>query len=188
MWLKLLQIANLAIRKLAVVSDKAAKNRGDFSLPAVPAVRQYITLDAYLMKRNNVPKWRAEFTAEHLKNAENLLERVNSVLEKAPPGFKFKVTSGWRPAQYNAEIGGALRSRHITCQAVDLADNDHSIGAWLSSRRDLLIQADLAIEDLRYCVCKASNGKILRWVHIQTPPPRSGNRVFIPYPGGPPKL
>lgn len=31
-----------------------------------------------------------------------------------------KITSGYRPAEYNAKIGGAKSSRHITGQAADL--------------------------------------------------------------------
>lgn len=31
-----------------------------------------------------------------------------------------KITSGYRPAQHNAKIGGATKSRHITGQAADL--------------------------------------------------------------------
>lgn len=152
--------------------------------PASPPV----TLEQYLMGRHKMSHFVEEYTSEHEANAIDLLHRVNSVLKCYPEwqnGKKFTITSGWRPAKYNASIGGALRSRHITCQAVDLSDNFGDLGVWLLANQKKLSEANLAIEDPKYTIKKRSDGTFARWVHIQTPPPRSGRIVFQPYPGPP---
>jgi len=136
-------------------------------------VVELITLDKYL---GLVPPHDPTL----LSNAKDLLLKVNSLLQEI--GITDVVmTSGYRSPEYNTAIGGAANSKHTTCQAVDLSDNDRIIGMRLYTFQDGLISRGLYCEDLDYCIKK--NGS--KWVHIQSVAPKSGNRFFIPYAGPP---
>ncbi len=83
------------------------------------------------------------------------------------------VTSGWRPADYNATVKGAkLRSLHITCEAIDLHDPDGDLDEWL------MASADIVLKDLGLWLEHPAATK--GWAHVQTRPPKSGRRVFYP--------
>jgi uncharacterized protein YcbK (DUF882 family) len=63
-------------------------------------------------KRNyNVPTDVLRNLIELAKNLQVLRDEVKKPI---------KITSGYRPAEHNAKIGGATKSRHITGQAADL--------------------------------------------------------------------
>lgn len=119
-------------------------------------------------------------------NADTLLKRVNALLVAC--GFKTGVASGWRPPAYNAELrrkfiagepGGAntaVRSRHMTGEAIDLTDTaEQQIALHLFTHQDLLVLHGLYMEHPI-----ATKGKNTNWCHLQSQPPGSGNRVFIP--------
>ena len=76
------------------------------------------------------------------------------------------------PAINESTPGAAVRSLHITCQAVDLYDPDGSLDAWL------LDNADTVLKDLGLWLEHPAATK--GWAHVQTKPPRSGRRVFYP--------
>ena len=62
-------------------------------------------------KRNyNVPTDVLRNLLELAKNLQVLRDEVKKPI---------KITSGYRPAEHNAKIGGATKSRHITGQAAD---------------------------------------------------------------------
>lgn len=62
-------------------------------------------------KRNyNVPTDVLRNLIELAKNLQVLRDEVNKPI---------KITSGYRPAELNAKVGGASKSRHITGQAAD---------------------------------------------------------------------
>lgn len=83
------------------------------------------------------------------------------------------VNSGWRPPAVNAATAGASpTSLHMTGEAVDLHDPDGALDAWLlKGGQPDLIRLGLWLEHP-----DATPG----WAHVQTKPPRSGNRVFRP--------
>jgi len=63
-------------------------------------------------KRNyNVPTDVLRNLIELAKNLQVLRDEVKKPI---------KITSGYRPAELNAKVGGATQSRHITGQAADL--------------------------------------------------------------------
>jgi len=63
-------------------------------------------------KRNyNVPTDVLRNLIELAKNLQVLRDEVKKPI---------KITSGYRPAELNAKVGGATKSRHITGQAADL--------------------------------------------------------------------
>lgn len=129
-----------------------------------------ITLDDYFgaFTATNQP------SAETRANAITLLSRVNALLAviDLPEAITPKVNSGWRPAWYNSTVQGAApKSKHITGEAIDLADPEGALDNHLFDYRTLLSQHDLYLEHPL-----ATKG----WCHLQCSPPRSGNRVFFP--------
>lgn len=128
-----------------------------------------ITLDQYLMGRDKANP----IDDEQRTNALHLLSRVNALLEAfyaANPGAKVRtVTSGYRPAAINAKVGGAKRSKHMICAAIDLSDSDRLLAKWLTV--EILKEHDLYMESF---VATPT------WVHLQLTPPRSGKRIFLP--------
>jgi Peptidase M15 len=84
------------------------------------------------------------------------------------------VSSGWRPPAVNeATPGAALRSKHLSCQAIDIFDPAGDMDEWL-----LLPDGQRALTDLGLWQEHPSATK--GWAHVQTLPPRSGRRTFYP--------
>ena len=104
-----------------------------------------------------------------LDNANVLVRRVNGLLRHWSD--KVFVSSGYRPSVYNKAAGGASNSSHMTCEAVDLRDTDGKLGRFITENPWLLTQADLYMED---------TSRTKTWVHLQTRPTKSGNRIFMP--------
>lgn len=127
-----------------------------------------LKLADYYMGRD--AEYRSELTGELRANARDIVKRVNRLLQRA--GMTRKVTSGWRPAALNATVPGAASgSKHISCLAIDLEDRDGALDAWCMANLPVLEELGLWLEHPR-----ATRG----WCHLQTRPPRSGNRVFEP--------
>lgn len=128
-----------------------------------------LTLNEYLMGRES----QYPIDDDMRINALHLLSKVNELLEefyKANPKAKKRIiTSGYRPAAINAKIGGAKKSNHMLCLAVDLSDVDCLLSKWITV--DILKKYDLYMEN---------KVKTPTWVHLQLPAPKSGNRVFNP--------
>jgi hypothetical protein len=111
---------------------------------------------------------------ETKENALNLLAKVNALLRQIdlPEALQPKVNSGWRPAWYNATVpGAALKSKHITGEAIDLADPEGALDEYLHVRPKTLEEYGLYMEHPL-----ATKG----WCHLQSVAPRSGNRIFYP--------
>ncbi len=108
--------------------------------------------------------------------ANDLLRRAVAAgvtLERSPRTGSL-VSSGWRPATINAGVPNAApRSRHISGQAVDIFDPRGALDAWLMTHtgQDALAGIGLWLE---------SPDHTRGWSHVQTVPPRSGRRVFVP--------
>lgn len=135
-----------------------------------------ISLASYWMGRET--RFGAELTATIRANAEVTVQRANRLLAlyEASTGDERdrSVNSGWRPAAVNSSIKGAApRSKHMTGEAIDIGDEDDSLDAWLltESGQKALESCGLWLEH---------PDATPRWCHVQTLPPRSGNRVFRP--------
>jgi hypothetical protein len=127
-----------------------------------------LTLHDYYMGRDK--RFPDELTDEKRSNAEEMIDKANQLLEKF--GEKRKVNSGWRPASINAGVPGAApKSKHMTCEAIDLEDKDGSLDEWCMDNLEELASIGLWLEH---------PDKTPNWCHIQITPPRSGNRVFKP--------
>jgi hypothetical protein len=127
-----------------------------------------LKLADYYMGRDKL--YRGELTRELRANARNTLQRVNRLLRRAV--MMRRVSSGWRPAAINAGVPGAAQgSKHLSCLAIDLEDRDGALDAWCMAHLDVLETLGLWLEHP-----DATPG----WCHLQTQPPRSGNRAFKP--------
>jgi hypothetical protein len=107
-------------------------------------------------------------------NVAVLLYRVNALLEAAEKDLGKRTwvcNSGYRPPAYNAAIKGSPNSAHITCQAVDIGDRDRSLMKWIMANPTYLEIAKLYMEDPAVTTT---------WIHLQTRPTKSGNRIFKP--------
>lgn len=129
-----------------------------------------ITLEDYFGRFTGI----AEPSAATRANALDLLSKVNALLSDIdlPEASAPKVNSGWRPAWHNATIANAApKSKHITGEAIDLADPEGALDEFLFKNPNRLVDHGLYMENPL-----ATKG----WTHLQSAPPRSGNRIFIP--------
>jgi hypothetical protein len=130
-----------------------------------------ITLDDYWMGRDKI----APPTDQLRANAADLVERVNHLLSmyyaEVPAASATRVTSGYRPPAINARVGGALRSNHRICKAVDLSDPDGGLDEWCEESVHYLVSYGLWLEHPDYTP---------GWCHLQSIGPRSGRRIFYP--------
>lgn len=110
-----------------------------------------------------------DLSDELKKNLEVLLERVNKFRKEY--NSPMYVNSGYRSPDKNAAVGGAKNSAHMSCQAVDFRDNDGKIKQYIADNKDILERCDLYMEDPDYTKT---------WVHLQSRPTKSGNRIFKP--------
>lgn len=127
-----------------------------------------ITTQEYYMGRDVL--YPEELTDAHRTNAADTVSKANQLLQAA--GLDRRVVSGWRPSAINsATKGAAANSKHITCQAVDLEDNNNELKNWCLNNQDICAQIGLWFE---------SPENTRTWVHAQTVAPPSGRRFFIP--------
>lgn len=115
-----------------------------------------LTLTQYLMGREKL--YPEEYTLDVRSNAENLLKRVNNLLEALKFG-RVEITSGWRPLAINRKVGGAKRSLHSTGRAVDIADTTGILKCAILCHFKLLLEYGLWMEDF-----DATPG----WCHLDT--------------------
>ena len=115
---------------------------------------------------------RDELTDEIRRNAQVTVDRVTEMLARAGRSDINTVNSGWRPKGVNdATANAAKGSKHLTAEACDLPDADRSLCQWAVDNLDVLEDIGLWMEDPRWTST---------WLHVQTIPPKSGRRVFIP--------
>lgn len=133
-----------------------------------------ITMADYWMGRDQTHA--RDLTADIERNAVETVKRANLLLGE----FRFathdtefrKVTSGWRPPSVNAGVPGAApRSKHMTGQAIDIADPEGDLDDWCSDNLGTMERLRLWMEHP-----SATKG----WCHLQTIAPKSGRRVFYP--------
>lgn len=143
-----------------------------------------ITVEQYFMGRDK--EYAGDCTDLIIANAHYTVEAVNTLLAVAKkagvePGVdqitKTPVASGWRPPAVNDRTCNAAKgSTHLTAEGCDLQDHpDRRLARWCLRNQDELEEIGLWMENPRWCY-----GNNDPWVHLQTRPPKSGNRVFIP--------
>ena len=140
-----------------------------------------ITLTDYFMGRDK--RYPGDLTEAVEGNASELMRRVNLLLSHAyqdgvQPALDAAtgnhVASGWRPKSVNdATANAGENSRHITGRAIDLRDDPvkRPLARWCLANLDLLAEIGLWMEDPQWTPS---------WVHLQSLPPGSGRRVYVP--------
>ena len=116
-----------------------------------------------------------ELTDEMRADAQLLCDRVNAMLDEF--GEDRGLRSGWRPKSINDKIKNAARgSKHITCQAVDVEDNNGELKDWVLQRAD---DGSYPVLE-KYELWAEYGGATPSWLHCQIIPPGSRKRVFFP--------
>jgi hypothetical protein len=134
-----------------------------------------IDLKAFFNGRDKA--FRDELTEEIRRNAAETVAKANELLKRAGFEHVCSVNSGWRPHRVNAAtVNASATSHHVTGRAIDLPDPDRSLAAWCVANLDVLAEIGLWLEDPRWTFDASGD----HWVHVQTVPPRSGHRVFVP--------
>lgn len=129
-----------------------------------------ITLTDYWMGRDR--EFPLALTPQIEKNAALTVQLANALLVRFGEGRK--ATSGWRSPEVNAKTAGAApNSKHMTGQAIDLADPEGDLDDWLMSAEGQAAMAELGLWHEHPAATKG-------WAHLQTVPPRSGRRTFYP--------
>ncbi len=100
-------------------------------------------------------------------NLDTLLARVNTL--RLLWGKPMKVTSGYRPAAVNSSVGGAAKSKHLTCEAIDIHDPTQELSRYLLANQGILADIGLYLEH---------PDDTPTWCHLQISPSPSGMRVF----------
>lgn len=127
-----------------------------------------ITVDEYLSQHGKGHE--NELTQESRESAALTVAKANQLLEEF--GQARGLRSGWRPATVNAATpNSAQSSRHITCQAIDIDDDDRQLQDWCLENLPILERLELWME---HPIATPS------WVHVQIVPPGSGKRAFFP--------
>lgn len=116
-----------------------------------------------------------ELTPEMKADMYDLLDKVNRLLldfyTRNPDEHERIITSGYRSPTANAAAGGAKKSKHMLCQAVDISDNNEKLDKWLTHFPEKLSEYDLYREHPDYTK---------HWVHFSIISPKSKKRTFIP--------
>lgn len=102
-------------------------------------------------------------------NLSHLLDCLNKFRQAY--GKPMVVSSGYRPPEHNAKVGGAPNSCHLTCEATDFKDKDGELKKWCLSNLPVLESCGLYMEH---------QDATPTWCHLQTRMPASGHRVFRP--------
>lgn len=107
-------------------------------------------------------------------NLQVLCERLN-IVRKAW-GKPMIVTSGLRSEKQQEELikagkSNAKKSKHLLGMAADIKDPNGELAAFLKANPKILEEACLWAEASEYTP---------GWLHLQSSPPNSGNRWFIP--------
>lgn len=124
---------------------------------------KYFTREEYTKGRDEVEP----LNEEQEKNLHQLLTVMDQFREAY--GKPLQISSGYRPASVNASVGGAKKSNHIMCLAVDFTDPDGEIDKFCLNNLDLLIRLGLYLE---------SPVHTPNWCHLQLK--KTSKRVFIP--------
>ena len=111
-------------------------------------------------------------------NLTELHRKVN--LLRSAYGKPMIVTSGLRTKKHHLDIYARkgifppkvpMKSNHLFGRAVDFADGDGKLKAWVLQNIKLIEEIGLYMED--FSATKT-------WLHVQTNPPKSGKRFFKP--------
>lgn len=127
-------------------------------------------------------KYPDELTDAIRERVAELLGRVNLLLswayaDNVRPALDAKtgthVASGWRPKAINDSTSNAASaSKHLTGEGIDLRDNGtRDLAQWCLANEDSLAEIGLWMERPQWTPS---------WVHLQSVPPGSRRRYYVP--------
>ena len=127
---------------------------------------RFISIEEYLMGRAKM----MDLPPEWIGNLNRLVPTVNELLSRF--GEYRAIRSGFRRPEDNAKVAQPKgHSSHLTCQAVDLEDNDRRLTQFITGTPIILVELGLYMEH---------PSATPTWVHVQTRPVPSGHRIFYP--------
>lgn len=147
-----------------------AKLEGWLKCPACSFMKKkgtsMISANEVLMGRIKVE----ELSDELKLNLADLLIKLNKF--RAEYGIPMIVSSGYRSPEINAAtVGSSKTSAHMSCQAADFRDIDGKLKEFVAKDPTILIRCGLYMEDPE---------STKSWIHLQSRPTKSGNRIFKP--------
>jgi hypothetical protein len=167
------------IRKLAklikILLNNPPENKvvlPENKVPEQEPVVYKVTREEILMGRDKANP----LSEEQEANLKDLLARIHIVREAY--GKPLVVSSGYRPPSVNQAAGGATRSSHMSCQAVDFRDPNGEFSRWCLANMDIIRQAGLYLEDPRWTQRPDGKGGFSGWTHLQSRPTRAN--PFVP--------
>jgi hypothetical protein len=139
-----------------------------------PEPKVFITLNDWITSSNKYPD-RAkspELTESVKANAIETLRRVNALLNDLNWSEPVIISSGFRPSDANASIGGAKKSAHLNGEGLDIVDVGNKLKNLILDNHELLKKHGLWMED---------KSATPTWCHLDTKQrsPRAIN-VFKP--------
>lgn len=126
------------------------------------SLKDYLTASGKYPEREN----HVELTAEKIENAYRLLTAVNSFLAELCIN-NVTVSSGFRPSAANSAAGGAKKSLHMQCLAIDLVDQSGNLDKLIESRNEV---------KKKYGIWQEDPVSTAGWIHLDIKD--RGNRKF----------
>lgn len=163
----------MSLFKMFSSVSKVAK-QAESSKPKIVAPTVFITLQDWITSSGRYPERAksAELTEEVKANAEDLIKRVNNLLNIVGWTEKVTISSGFRPSGVNANVAGAAkRSAHMIGKAMDIQQPKASnkLGLLIRKIQDnkgkagILGQSGLMMEALESTI-----GQNTAWAHLDT--------------------
>lgn len=155
-------------------SVSKATKQTEVPKPKIVAPTVFITLQDWITSSGRYPE-RAksvELTSEVIANAEDLIKRVNNLLNIINWEDKITISSGFRPSGVNTNVAGAAkRSAHMIGKAMDIQQpkSNNKLGLLIRKIQDnkgkagVLGQAGLMMESLESTI-----GANTSWTHLDT--------------------
>lgn len=126
------------------------------------SLKDYLTASGKYPEREN----HVELTAEKIENAYRLLTAVNAFLAELGTN-NVTVSSGFRPSAANSAAGGAKKSLHMQCLAIDLVDQSGNLDKLIELRNEV---------KKKYGIWQEDPVSTAGWTHLDIKD--RGNRKF----------
>ena len=116
-----------------------------------------------------------ELTEDMRMEAQVVVDAANAILEEF--GQARELRSGWRPKSVNDRTPNAAHgSKHITCQAIDIADDDGLLKDYVLQRA---VNGGYPVLE-KHELWAEYGPATPTWLHVQIVPPASGKRCYYP--------
>lgn len=172
MFKMILQLLQVVVPVLLKKKEEKSAEIIPFPKKEEPKIVEVVSFEDYITASGSYPERMdsKELTEEKVNNAYKLLDKINPFLIELAI-TEVKVSSGFRTLAANKKAGGASKSLHMECLAVDVVDEKGELKILILENLDLAKKYNLYVEDFRWSV---------GWVHLQCKAPTSKRRIFVP--------